>query len=459
MGKSFFSRQYMVYALSTTLAMILVIAVFAQISTSHSVRMAYGKQLAQARDISAAYAEDPLCKDVFAYHPEERLLIVDPEGTVLLDSTMKEDSTVGTTLQSRAVSRVLGGSTIQEVRSFSPDNSELMVTTSVPVYREGHVIGAVLLHTSYQTLKDEMAYIYRLLAICLIVIVIVTFGATYSFSSSLSGSIKEFSDVTRKIANGDFTSRVQSIHEGELGELSGNLNYMAEELEKLEDYRRDFLANISHDIRSPLTSIRGFVQAILDGTIPPEKGRRYLDIVLDETDRLTKMTNDILLLSKMENRRIKLHMVSLDLLPLVYKVTEQFEQAIKEKHMELRLNLPAYPVAVEADPNYLQRVVANLIDNAVKFCRPGDAITIGIRTTHNKAEISIADNGPGIPKDDLPYVWDRFHKGDRSRGQDKNGVGLGLSIIKEIIRAHGESIHVYSSLGVGTRFIFTLPLS
>ncbi len=448
----------MIYALSTTIAMIIIIAIFAQLSTSRSVLNVYKKQLEQIETIVDHYYADPSSHYVFTCHPEDRFLIMDMEQNVVLDSLNDKSELIGSKLHNTTLYKVYSGETIQEVSSFGNTFQELKVMTAIPLMEDGQVTGAVLLLNSYEAIKDDMTYIYKLLAVCLVVIVIVTFGSTYGFTNIMSNSFKEFSDTTQRIANGDFSSRVNGIHDGELGELSRNLNYMAEELEKLEDYRKDFLANVSHDIRSPLTTIRGFVQAMMDGTIPVDNQEKYFRIVLNETDRLTKMTNDILLLSKMENQKIKLHITTIDINAIIIRVLDQFEQSIKKKRMALELNLYDGPLLVDVDANHIQRVVANLLDNAIKFCAPGDTITITVGTIYNKAEISIADSGPGIPKEELPYIWDRFHKIDKSRGQDKQGIGLGLSIIKEILRTHGESINVYSDPSLGTRFVFTLPL-
>jgi signal transduction histidine kinase len=288
----------------------------------------------------------------------------------------------------------------------------------------------------------------------------VTFISTYVFSRSISQTFRSFNQTAKEIAGGNFSSRIEpNSFSTETIELAASLNYMAEELEKLEDLRKDFIANISHDFRSPLTSIRGYAQAIMDGTIPPERQDKYLNVILNESDRLTKLTNDILLLTKMENEVLKPEREDFDLHECIRNILLQFEQKIISKGIHMTLLIEEEDIFVNADYNQINRIITNILDNAIKFCSHDNEITLETSLREEKVVISIKDTGPGISEDDIKHIWTRFHKADRSRGMDKKGVGLGLSIVREIIKAHGETIEVYSQLNKGTTFVFTLALS
>ena len=234
---------------------------------------------------------------------------------------------------------------------------------------------------------------------------------------------------------------------------------MASNLDTIEETQRNFISNVSHDFRSPLTSIRGYVDAMLDGTIPPEMQEKYLNIILFETERLTKLTESLLELNKYEARKVILEMKDFDINGMIRQICETFEGTCKEKHLVFELLLSSDSLRVHADMGKIQQVLYNLIDNAIKFSHFDSKITIETISRNGKAYISIKDYGMGIPKDCVTKIWERFYKTDLSRGRDKRGTGLGLSIVKEIVEAHDENINVISTEGVGTEFIFTLTLT
>ena len=232
---------------------------------------------------------------------------------------------------------------------------------------------------------------------------------------------------------------------------------MAEELAQGEENQKKLVANISHDFRSPLTSIRGYLEAMLDGTIPPEMHEKYLQIVLNETDRLTKLTNNLLTLNNLNAKGMLLEKTDFDINSVIKNTAATFEGTCKQKMIAIELILTGEEMIVHADMVKIQQVLYNLLDNAIKFSHHDSIIKIETTLKHNKIFVSVKDNGIGIPKESLKLIWDRFYKTDLSRGKDKRGTGLGLSITREIIKAHGENINVISTEGVGSEFIFTLP--
>ena len=245
----------------------------------------------------------------------------------------------------------------------------------------------------------------------------------------------------------------------EMGYLAASLNYMASEIARAEDNQKKFVANVSHDFRSPLTSIRGYLEAMLDGTVPPELYNKYLNIVLNETDRLKKLTDSLLTLNNLNTKGVYLEKSVFDLNTTIRNTAATFEGVCKDKSVAIELVLTGDNMPVDADMGKIQQVLYNILDNAIKFSPHNSIIKIETTEKKNKVFVSIKDWGIGIPKEDLKLIWDRFYKSDLSRGKDKRGTGLGLSITKEIIMAHGEHINVISTVGVGTEFIFSLPVA
>ena len=271
--------------------------------------------------------------------------------------------------------------------------------------------------------------------------------------------IRKIAQGANEYASGNFEAKIDVHSNDEIGYLAASLNYMANELNTLEEDHRKFVSNVSHDFRSPLTSIKGYVEAMLDGTIPVEMQDKYLNIILFETERLNKLTKSLLELNKFGSHGVMLDITSFDINHTIRMTVQTFEGTCMEKHISFNLILSGETLFVSADFSKIQQVLYNLIDNALKFSHANSAITIETTEKNEKVFVSVKDTGIGIPKDSIKKIWDRFYKTDLSRGKDKKGTGLGLSIVKEIIQAHGENINCISTEGVGTEFIFTLPLA
>ena len=231
---------------------------------------------------------------------------------------------------------------------------------------------------------------------------------------------------------------------------------MSNQLRDMNSYQKKFIANVSHDFRSPLTSIKGYINAIADGTIPVEMYDKYLNIILFETERLTDLTQDLLTLNEFDTKELLLDKTSFDIHEIIRTTAVSFEGRCTAKKISIELLFASKTLLVYADKRKIQQVLYNLLDNAVKFSSPDSSIYIETTELGGKIFISVKDTGIGIPKKSIHQIWERFYKTDLSRGKDKKGTGLGLAIVKEIIKAHGESINVISTEGVGTEFIFSL---
>lgn len=389
-----------------------------------------------------------------------RIWLVDSKGTVYLDSNSNINTSKGKTLANEAVQSALKGN-IVKIRgsNFGGYFDDLVLTVGYPIMVNDEAKGAIFMHAPLTGVIQTVKVMNRLIWICLLVSLLIAFILIYIFTRQLINPLKQMNTAANDIANGDFQKRVPIDTEDEVGQLAHSFNNMAGELNKLEELRKSFIANISHDFRSPLTSVKGFISAILDGTIPKESQDHYLEIVLDETERLSKLTANILDLTSMEAGEMKLDKSVFDIHIAIKKIIKGLEQRILEKEIEIELVMEEKQILVYADLEKIQRVIYNIVDNAIKFIEPKGQIKIETSILHHhKVQIKIEDNGPGIPAEDLKYIWDRFHKADRSRGKHKKGTGLGLSIVKQIIKYHEEKIEVNSEEGEGTQFTFTLPI-
>lgn len=290
---------------------------------------------------------------------------------------------------------------------------------------------------------------------------VIALAAAFVYSKRMARPLDEMAAASRKFARGDFSVRVRQIEEpeGEMGALIEAFNKMADSLESSEKRRSEFVGNISHELRTPMTSIAGFADGILDGTIPKAEEEKYLVIIRDETRRLSRLVRDMLDASqqRFHSGDTSKHSV-FDITEVSVLTLLSFESRATQKGLDVDAQIPDNNIMVRADKDAITRVIFNLLDNAVKFADRDSTITLRIYKDDTKAYISIKDVGETIPQDDLPYIFDRFHKSDRSRSLDKDGVGLGLYLVKEIINAHDEDIIVKSANGV-TEFVFSLPLA
>ncbi len=262
----------------------------------------------------------------------------------------------------------------------------------------------------------------------------------------------------KRYAEGDYHEPLTGPPDGDLGFLTDVMNCMADELNSLEEDQRKFISNISHDFRSPLTSIKGYAEAMTDGTIPVDMQEKYLGVIISETERLEDLTESILELNKYSDSGTYLHLSRFDLNEKIRQTVLTFEGRAGEKNLTFNLALTDQPLYVRADSGQIDEVLHNLIDNAVKFSPDGEEISIETSMKNGKAFTSVKDHGIGIPRENQSKIWERFYKTDLSRGRDKKGTGLGLAIVREILSAHHENINVVSTEGVGTEFIFSLTL-
>jgi signal transduction histidine kinase len=353
------------------------------------------------------------------------------------------------------------GNSYYMIGDFYGSFSNETLSVAIPIVGDFQTEGYMILHHETDTIRNSSKKILNVVFWTFFVVFDLSLIILVIFTIVIYLPLRKISYATREFAKGNLTYEGLSsfTNEDEIGSLGVSLNYMAKKLNNIEDDEKKFISNVSHDFRSPLTSIKGYVEAIKDGTIPPEAQGKYLDIVLFETERLTKLTQSLLNLNEWDNNANRLFLTDFNLYDLIKPIINSFEGKCEKKHIVIDLFLGSKDYVVNGDKEKIEQVVYNLLDNAIKFSQNSSTVTVTINDKNDKIFISIKDTGIGIPKDSLDKIWDRFYKTDLSRGKDKTGTGLGLSIVKEILVAHGENINVISTEGAGTEFIFTLKKS
>lgn len=383
-----------------------------------------------------------------------KVWVVNSDGLIIADSTGK----------------ALG----RNVNDFSPDFFEDYISSDnrfegifkdpmLSVYEtvsyNYQVRGFIVLHTSLHDIQNNTIYYFDMINICFLIFLPILFLILLYIYYITALPVKKLTKAAMEYSSGNYNYALTLKGLSEFRDLGAAIAYMAGEIDKLDVYQKKFVANISHDFRSPLTSIKGYAEAILDGTIPHEMQDKYLNIILFETERLNKLTSSLLTLNSFENHGAFLDIVSFDINYIIKKTAESFEGSCREKKITLNLVFSSKETYVDADMGKIQQVLYNLIDNAIKFSPNNSNIKVSTEEKGDKVFVSVKDYGIGIPKESMKKIWDRFYKTDTSRGKDKRGTGLGLSITKEIIRAHNENINVISTEGVGTEFVFSLKKS
>lgn len=388
--------------------------------------------------------------------------VINSQGSILINSS---DPNIQTLAEQQLARRVKDfsitdfGDDYYQIGNFYRQFPTDTLTVYAPITVDYKVRGYVLIHKPITAVIAPTGEIVNIVFYSALFIFASSLLILISFSFIFYRPMRKITKGAQYYSQGDFKHQIKVSSNDEIGYLAKTMNYMATELDTLEDEQRKFISNVSHDFRSPLTSIKGYIEAMIDGTIPPEMQEKYLNIILFETERLNKLTQSILDLNKMGHQGMMLDICEFDINHMIRTTIQTFEGTCQKKGLSFDLYLTEQQLFVKGDTGKIQQVLYNLIDNATKFSHNNTAIVIETNIKNEKVLISVKDSGIGIPSDSVKKIWERFYKTDLSRGKDKKGTGLGLAIVREIVQAHNENINVISTEGVGTEFIFTLPLS
>ena len=388
-------------------------------------------------------------------------MICDTEGHVLLTTDQTLEGKVITMPES--MSREIlekGASARRDSLGGLYESRRFVVGVPAVNPETQEVVGEVYGVSTTSSLDSMWQGFIGLFFMTAFVVLMISFMASSITTMRQVQPIREMVQATRRYAEGDFDIRMNDYgRDDEIGELAASFNAMAESLQQTERQRREFIANISHELKTPMTTIAGFADGILDGTIPKDQEDKYLATIADETRRLSRLVRSMLDMSRLESTGEDLtRRREFDISEKIVSTMLSFEARANDKQLDVDLQLPEDSMQVLADPDAITRVLYNLMDNAVKFAAPGSTLCVSLWKSEGKAYVSVRDHGETIPPDDLPFIFDRFHKSDRSRSLDRDGVGLGLYLVKSILDAHGEDIAVTSRDGV-TEFVFTLTLA
>ena len=385
----------------------------------------------------------------------QTVILTDSAGYVLLISGNGEILTGENVPQSVLSSLVENGEYIDRGDVGGAVKSRYLTFARPLVAEDGTIDGAVFLLSSAEEEMTLIKAMTETIVMSSLWVLLAAMIAVYFITDRVVDPLRGMTSAVKRFGKGDFKMRVPVTGRDEIAELGEAFNHMAESLEHTEKMRNMFLANVSHDLRTPMTTISGFIDGINSGAIPPEKHGYYLNIISGEVHRLSRLVSELLDLSKLESGERKFESVSFDVCETARLIS--FEQKINAKRLDVRFEADEDSITAAADKDAIYQVLYNLTENAIKFAREGGVLRISIkRGEQGKILVSVFDEGEGIPEADLPYVFDRFYKSDKSRGLDKNGVGLGLYIVKTILEAQGETVSVKSVPGENCEFVFTL---
>ena len=473
--KTTFSRTFTATVIILLLALILVGTAFQALVedylTDTAVSELQQNGTAIANLASAYYAEGSIINwdfmvnlDISAQVSGSDIIVCDKAGRIILCSDVlsgcdHNDLWVDSTYLKKVI--VNGGDAARGLIQGLYNDARYVVSIPISHAVTGENLGIVMVSRPTVTTTTVMTKInsifvmvsFLVVSLCLVVMVIIV--------RRQSDPLKQMARVARSFGHGDLNARVRLTgdYPEEIEDLALAFNNMATELQKSEYQRQEFVANVSHELKTPMTTIAGYVDGILDGTIPQPRHRYYLQIVSDETKRLSRLVRSMLDISRLqENGGISEEKkVHFDMEEILGQVLITFEKKITDKKLNVDVDMPEYPVYTMASQDMVTQVIYNLIDNAVKFCPEGKTLGLKIRQGGGKIYVSVSNEGETIPPEELPLVFDRFHKLDKSRSQNRDGWGLGLYIVKTIVSSHGENISVTSRDGK-TEFTFTMPL-
>ena len=387
-----------------------------------------------------------------------QFMICDTNGHVLLTTDRNLDG------QAVTMPEEMTGEILREGETYRRDDlgglyEQKRFVVGVPAVNAftGEAAGVVYAVSTSASLDSMWQGFIGLFFMTALVVLMVSFMASSVFTMRQVQPIREMAQATRRYAEGDFDIRMYDYgRDDEIGELAASFNDMAEALQESERQRREFIANISHELKTPMTTIAGYTDGILDGTIPPENERQYLQIISDESRRLSRLVRRMLDISQIQSLEMK--MARFDLCESMRLALLSMEQRIVQRQLDVEADIPEDSVPVLGDNDLITQVIYNLLENATKFAAPGSTLYLGLECRQDKAVVTVRNAGATIPPEEIPLLFERFHKSDKSRSVDKDGYGLGLYIVKTIVEQHKEHISVTSENGF-TAFSFTVQLA
>jgi signal transduction histidine kinase len=393
--------------------------------------------------------------EMMSQFSETKLYIVDSEGKVVANSGVPwnpKDSTIA----KEEVELLAVGKTIRKTIE-SPTTQDRFLVTGTPMISGNEVIGGVYVLSSIEAIYQSIQRVRQLLILSGIGAFFLAVGFTFVLSKKLVAPLIQMERATRQIAKGELNTRVHIPAGDEIGTLAAAINDLAQDLQRYRDTRREFFANISHELRTPMTYLEGYATVLKSKMYETEEEKeKYLDIISQESKRLTHLIHDLFELSKIEEGKVSLEMDWLDVSEVVETTAQKVSLKAKEKGLTVEKDFQEPLPLIYADPFRMEQVVMNLLDNAIRYTEQGKIV---VRLSHSPSSVhlNIEDTGIGIPEEDLPYIFDRLYRVEKSRSREHGGTGLGLAIVKKLVDMQGGTIEVTSRVGKGTKFVITFP--
>lgn len=418
-------------------------------------------EAARINDMTAYYIENksPDIDNVYNMIIENVSMRIN--GVVIIADNVGEVITSKNASKHLAVDRLKAGNMLVDQKTVTVGNmggifygDYLIVST--PFEYNGQIVGTTVLAVPAPEINKVKYSLFNIFLSAVLISTVIAMILAYMYSRRVSRPLKALGKAAKSVANGNFDVQVDCTGDDEIADLTANFNQMVLSLKGLEDMRQDFISNVSHELRTPMTTIAGFVDGIIDGTIPPDEQEKYLIIVRDEVKRLARLVSQLLALSRIDAGTMTLNLKKFDINELIRITILRFEKALMDKNIDVRIDFEEDRTFVSADKDAISRVLTNLFDNAVKFNYRGGYIKIAVSTKGENAVISVENSGIGISEEELRHIWERFYKTDKSRSYDKNGLGLGLYMVHNIINLHGGEIKAESEKDKWARFTFTL---
>lgn len=393
--------------------------------------------------------------ELLASVTEQEIIIVDDQGSVVANSGVPS-LPIGENIRSRDFEKMARDSVIQS-EYYDDTNNSRYLRVGKPVYADGELIGGVFVLASVEGLYQSLDLVKRAIILAGIGAVFLAIGFAFILSRKLSSPLLEMEKATRKIATGDLNTRVSHGSKDEIGSLATAVNDLAIELHRYRSNRREFLANISHELQTPITYLEGYASALMNHLYENEEEKeQYLQIIQLEAGRMSKLVSDLFELSKMEDGKIALVFEEVDLVEVVENALLKNKMKAQEKGLQLEFDQPYEFPSINADGRRMEQIFGNLIENAIRYTENGFVI-VKLSRASASVNICVEDTGIGIPQEDIPFLFERFYRVEKSRAREFGGTGLGLAIVKQLVELQGGSIRVKSQLGKGTRFEITFP--
>lgn len=464
--KGLFSKMVATYTLIISISFIILATFLSFWFEGYFFKQRKGQILAEGQIVANAaiqylYGGTSISKtnDILEYvsnYSSTDIILLDSYGYAYATSNPNQKKFIGNQLLTKDLEMLRQGKIIEK-KDFFDDALKMEVHSyEIPILYKGVFQGTIVMNTPMQEIKEPLRRVYQIIWMSAILAIVASSIIIYYFSQRIIiKPLEKINSVAGKISQGEVGKRVDIKSDDEIGELAKSFNSMADSLQEVENNRRTFISNVSHELRSPITSIKGFIGGILDGIIPKEKETYYLSIAYEEIQRLTRLINDLLDLSAIDAGKFTLNIQEQDINEIVRLSIIKFETIIKSKKINVDVWLDDKDVYVLADKDKIIQVITNLVDNATKHVEEGGNIDIRTKVKGQKVFVSIYNDGPNIPEEDAKRIWERFYKSDKSR-TTKVSTGLGLSIVRRIITQHGEDIWFENKENKGVKFIFTL---